>query len=228
MVFCNCYKHLFFFFPADTFWSMKGRSLKISCKLMIVVWLDQWLDLLLVLVNMLGLFHFHGMEALGKEDPDISCASYEHFGTKRVRMRCVNSLTCFLEVLCGQGVQSCPHWCCSEECLSSHWALSMSRKYGQLWHKDQEHWALTDCVLCSAGRITGSRGSTRWKSLPVSRTTSAGQPELVLWAVLAACPFPCWLTHPHSALSLSHSTSLLKWHLLLHWIFSLSWIPHSW
>lgn len=63
---------------------MKGRSLKIGCKLMVVVWLDQWLDLLLVLVNMSGLFHFHGMEAFGKQDPEVfSYASYEHFGTKK-------------------------------------------------------------------------------------------------------------------------------------------------
>lgn len=52
---------------------MKGRSLRIGCKLMIIVWLDQ-LVLLLVLVNMWGFFHFHGSEALGKHDPDISYA----------------------------------------------------------------------------------------------------------------------------------------------------------
>lgn len=81
-------------------------------------------------------------------------------------MKCVNSFTSVLKVLHGQGVQSCLLWCCSKECLSLHWALNRSRKHGQLWHKDQEHWALTECVLWGAGRITGSRGSTGWKISP--------------------------------------------------------------
>ncbi|RMB98772.1 hypothetical protein DUI87_24991 [Hirundo rustica rustica] len=55
------------------------KILKIGCKLMIVV----WLDLLLVLVNVSGLFQFRGTEAIGKVYPDISYASYEHFGTKK-------------------------------------------------------------------------------------------------------------------------------------------------
>lgn len=64
---------------------------------MIAVCLDQWLDLLLVLVNMSGLFHFQGMEAFGKQDPDVSNASYEQFGTKKGQNEVCELLDIFFE-----------------------------------------------------------------------------------------------------------------------------------
>lgn len=215
MALCGCYKHLFFLqqIRAEVWKEDPWKTL-----------IAVWLDLLFVLVNMLGLFHFHGMEALGKEDPDISYASYEHFGTRKGQNEVCELLDTFLGGAAWSG-------CAALSTLVLQWGmlfLTLGTESEQKTWPALTQRPLTDCVLCSAGRITGSRGSTGWKSLPVSRTMSAQQPELVLWAVLAACPFPCRLTHPHSALSLSHSTSLLKWHLLLHWIFSLSWIPHSW
>lgn len=46
---------------------------------------------------MSGLFHFHGMETFGKQDPDISYASYEHFGRKKGQNEVCELLDIFFE-----------------------------------------------------------------------------------------------------------------------------------
>lgn len=84
--------------------------------------------------------------------------------------------------------------CCSEQYLWLRWALNWRKTLVQLWCQDQY-------VLCSFGRITGSRVNPGWKISPCKydHTACAQQPELILSAVVAAHPVSRCLAHPHDA-----------------------------